>query len=171
MRTQHRKLELRKKVWQVTVSEFNILDIKLSLPVCLCVSLPLDSPRGRSHPHGLVPAAHWSSLCNAVCTGASGPCRHAAWPQAWGAHWQGVWRDWTVLETCDRRMKGPECLTLSLCIHVCVIDGCYIHTNNSISVVSWVGSSKLFCQWTKFLDCSQFFFTLYFKPTHSIPQK
>lgn len=133
----------------VPVSEFDILDIASTLPVCLCVILPLALPQGRSHPHGLVPAAQWSSLCaallcKAVCTGASGPCRHAAWPRAWGVHWQGVWRDRTVLETCDRRLKGPECLTLSVCVYVCVTDGYYMHINSSISVMRWlwVWSSK-----------------------------
>lgn len=67
------------------VSEFDIPDIVSSLPVCLCVILPPESPQGRSHPHGLVPAAQWSNRhialqCKAVCTGASRPCRHAARP-------------------------------------------------------------------------------------------
>lgn len=71
----------------VPVSEFDILDTASVLPVYLCVILSLVLPQGKRHPHGPVPAAQWSSLCaalqcEAVCTGASGPCRHAGWPYA-----------------------------------------------------------------------------------------
>lgn len=76
--------------WQfeaLPVGEFDIPDIATPLAVCLCVILPSEMPQGRSHPHGLVPAAQWSNRhialqWKAVCTGASRPCRQAARPQS-----------------------------------------------------------------------------------------